>query len=296
MYVINTDKDSLSKITNALRRRKGVCENFAAIFNDIVSKCGIPCYEISGYTKQYGSIDKTGHTWCVVYTDKQWLFCDPTWDVGYNNQAKYFLIRPAAFIESHMPFDPLWQLLDHTVTHKEFYTGNNFSKKGKPYINFTDSLHAYLEMDEPGKLGSALNRMNQAGTPNELVRTRIVYIQMKLGIIRQDIIVKIYNAAAQDFNNANNILNDFIVYRNNKFIPSKTDIEMSTLLLPADDLVIKASQKITDLESIPDNFQYDPEELKSRIDALSARLKEQKDFLKKYLAAIPSERDKLFYK
>ena len=163
MYVINFNPDPQTRITAALRRRKGVCENFAAIFNDIAVKAGLQSYEVTGYTKQYGSIDKTAHTWCAVYLEGKWFFCDPTWDVGISGYAKYFLVPPLAFIESHMPFDPLWQLLDQPVSHKEFYQGYIRSKKDKTLINFVDSINAFTQMNELQQLESAAHRINQAG-------------------------------------------------------------------------------------------------------------------------------------
>ena len=52
MYQINSDKDPETKITAALRRRRGVCENYAAIFNEIAVKSGISSYTVSGYTRR----------------------------------------------------------------------------------------------------------------------------------------------------------------------------------------------------------------------------------------------------
>ena len=80
--LINSDINPEARITVALRRRKGVCENFAAIFNDICLKAGLTSFVVSGYTKQSGAVDKTGHSWCAVFINKNWYLCDPTWDEG----------------------------------------------------------------------------------------------------------------------------------------------------------------------------------------------------------------------
>lgn len=295
MYAINADKAPETKINAALRRRKGVCENFAAVFNDIVNKCYIHSYEVTGYTKQMGAIDKTGHTWCAVFFNSKWYLCDPTWDAGFDSYAKYFLIEPSAFIQSHMPFDPLWQLLDHIISHEEFYSGN-ISQKNKSYFNFSDSVNVYLKMNEQQQLQSTLYRIRQAGTPNELTRTRDTYINMKISILTQDKIMDLYNTAVRFFNNANDILNDFINYRNNSFKPLLPDSDIHAIISPADTLILQAYKEIAELERMPDNFQYDPGILKNRLDGLSHNLQEQKEFLKKYFTTAASEREKLFYK
>ena len=295
MYAINSGKDPETRITAALRRRKGVCENFAAIFNNIAVKCGIRSYEVAGYTKQLGSVDRTAHTWCVVHLGEQWLFCDPTWDIGFSGYAKYFLVSPSLFIKSHIPFDPLWQLLDHTVSHKEFYQGYIRPTKDKPVINFIDSVNAYTKLNELQQWESAVSRIDQSGIVNELVRTRLTWIKMQVSIIYQDKDMNNYNAAVSDLNNINTIFNDFIQYRNNRFLPHKNDKEIKAMLAPIDALLSSAFKKLDDLDKSPDNFQYDPGSLRNRLDAISKRLTEQKDFLKRYFERALSERDKLFY-
>ena len=295
MYVINSARNPEARITEALRRRKGVCENFAAIFNDIAVKCGIISYEVSGYTKQYGSVDKTAHTWCVVQLDKKWLFCDPTWDVGFSKNARYFLVTPAVFIGSHMPFDPLWQLLDHTVSHREFYTGNVDSKKDEPFLNFNDSVNAYLQLNELQQLESAANRIRRSGIANELVKTRLTWLQMEISIIYQEKDMNIYNAAVADLNKANIIFNEFVQYRNSRFIPLKPDLTIRSMLSPVDDLLWAAYKKLDLLDASAVNFQYDTGLLRDKLDHLTRRLREQKDFLKRYFDTAPAEREQLFY-
>ena len=296
VYVINLGKDPQARITEALRRRKGVCENFAAIFNDIAVKCGIRSIEVNGYTKQIGFVDRIAHTWCAVCIDGQWSFCDPTWDIDFSGYAKYFLVPPSLFIESHMPFDPLWQLLDHSVSHKEFYQGYTRSIKDKPLIHFTDSVNQYIQMNELEQLGSAERRINEAGIVNELVRTRLAWVQMQISIINQDKDMNLYNAAITELNKVSRIFNDFIQFRNNRFLPRKTDGDIKEMLVPIDSLLLSATNQLDELDKSPVNFQYDTGFLRNRLASLSKRIEEQKDFLKKYLANTIPEREKMFYK
>jgi len=127
--IINSGINPEAKINVALRRRKGVCENFAAIFNDICLRAGLTSFVINGYTKQSGTVDRAGHSWCAVFINKEWYLCDPTWDEGSGLNSKYFLVPPTEFIETHMPFDPLWQLLNYPISHGQFYGRNIFEKK-----------------------------------------------------------------------------------------------------------------------------------------------------------------------
>lgn len=295
MYAINSEKDPEARITVALRRGKGVCENYAAIFCDISLKCGIPCQVISGYTKQSGSIDKSGHSWCAVYLQDGWLFCDPTWDEGQAMNYRWFSIEPSIFIESHMPFDPLWQLLPYRISHKDFIDGRTSAKRDKPVISFRDSVQAYLQSNRLQQLESSIERLENAGIANELIRNRASYLRMQAGIIHEERDMKLYNAAVADFNQANNLVNEFIQFRNNRFIPARDEKNIMELFNEAGTLVDEANQKLFTLTASPTNYQYDPEVLKHRLATLSKQITDQMNFAKKYYSASITEREKLFF-
>ena len=47
------------KMTAILRRRKGVCDNYADLFASIVNKCGVKAVSITGYTKTNGFVNRS---------------------------------------------------------------------------------------------------------------------------------------------------------------------------------------------------------------------------------------------
>lgn len=79
MFAINFYEPKEDKITKPLKTRKGICENYAALFNDICSKSGIKSFVIEGYTKQNGFADYIPHAWCAAFIDISWFMFDPTW-------------------------------------------------------------------------------------------------------------------------------------------------------------------------------------------------------------------------
>ena len=296
MYVINSDRDTDERVSATLRRRKGVCENYAAVFNDIASKSGIASYIVSGYTRQLGTIDRSGHAWCAVYVDNEWFFCDPTWDQGGRLSARWFLVPPSQFIGSHFPFDPLWQLLDHPISYNEFSKGNFYPGKERKQYNFSDSINAYLQLDTLQQLEAAIFRIQQAGPANELMRNRLTYLKMKAAIIYEEKNMNLYNSAVTDLNHAGNIFNEFIQYRNNRFIPAKSDREIIAMLSPVDSILTVAGKKTDQIVISQTNSQYDPSLLKEQLKTFSGKVKDQKDFLKEYFLTPSPERGKLFYK
>jgi hypothetical protein len=272
MYVINWKKGREAIITEALRRRKGVCENYAAIFNDIAVRAGLTSFIVEGYTKQSGRIDRAGHTWCAVNLDGEWFLCDPTWDKDAGTNPNYFLAHPTSFIVSHIPFDPMWQLVNNPVSHDDFYYGITRSKKNKVFFNFRDSIKAFSQLSELKKLEATVARMNHPGHLNELLRNQIAYTNMLIAIAYEEQDMNLYNSAVADLNKAAAVFNNFVQYRNNRFNPAKTDAEINALLEPATAFIYSALQKTDGIGKVIINHQYDPAILRNRINSLGQRV------------------------
>ena len=296
MYNINWGVDEHTKAASTLRRRKGVCENFATVFTDIVSKCGIPAFTITGYTNESGFIKRTGHSWSAVQLNNEWLLCDPTWDAGSGNRINWFLISPAQFVETHMPFDPLWQLLPQPLSQNEFNRGNYYKKKDAPVWNVADSVDNFLQMDSLQQLKASSLRILQAGVENDMVKYWRHYIDMKIAIVYGDQDMNLYNGAVADLNKATAIFNAFVQYRNNRFFPGKPDAEINAMLHPINGLLADARKKIKHIGEMVENFQYDTGGLKERLDHLGGKTAEQQSFLQLYVSSAVANRDRLFYK
>ena len=292
--VINLGIDKEAKITTALRRRRGVCENYAAIFNDICVRSGITSFIVDGYTKQNGFVDKTGHSWCAVFIDNNWLLCDPTWDEGTGN-TKYFLVQPSVMIETHMPFDPLWQLLNYPVSHKQFYDGNIFADKNLPHINYADSVAAYIKMDSLQRLRATAFRIEQSGLYNNMVKNRHDQTKMNIEILREDKDVDLYNSAVANLNNATIIYNNFITYRNKQFTPVITDNALQALLDGIDTKLLAAHKKLDEIAKTEATYKFSTEAVRDRLHALALRVKEQQGFLTIYFNTAIANRASLFY-
>ncbi len=293
---INLGVNQEAKITEAFRRRKGVCENFAAIFNDICKKSGIVSFVIDGYTKQLGHVDKVGHNWCAVFIDGQWHLSDPTWASSSGSKAKYFLVNPSEFIESHMPFDPLWQCLNFPVTHQQFHNGNTYPKKGQSYFNYADSISAFLKLDSMQQFKASAARLQQSGLYNDLARNRNNYLKMHIEMINQDKDVDLYNTAIAELNDATAAYNNFVLYRNNLFTPLKSDPELLAMLNGLDKKLVSALKKVDEIERSPATFTFSAEALRNKLDLMLVRINAQLDFLARYLATNSTERNSLFYK
>ena len=290
MYNINWATDLETKAAATLRRRKGVCENYASIFTDIILKCSIPSYVVTGYTNQAGFGKNTGHSWSAVFLDNKWLLCDPTWDVGIGNRTNYFLISPETFIDSHTPFDPLWQLLPPSYSNRNLKVDNN------SYQEVNAEVQSFLQLDSLQQLEASSQRMLQLNKQTEQQKNWRSYVKMQIAIVHGEEDMNLYNAAVADLNNANKIFNNFVLYRNNQFVPYKSEVEVNAMLEPVYGLLVFAKTKLNKIRKVVENDQYNTELIQQKISSLTQRVKEQKDFLKSYFANTLADRGKLFYK
>jgi hypothetical protein len=234
---------------------------------------------VTGYTNIVANKYWNGHGWVAVQADGEWFFCDPTWDAGMNNY-NYFLVPPAELIQTHIPFDPLWQLLEHPVSHKDFQRGYYHSKKGTAFFNYKDSVIAYLQSDTLQQMQAAARRMEEAGFDNEDVKTWYEYNQMKVHIVLQEENMQLFNEAVADLNKAKKIYNELVQYRNNNFSPAKTQAEIKAMFSSMEKLLAAANKKAAGIGKKSENYQYDAEGLKESLDALLKKVKAQEIFFK----------------
>jgi len=291
MYNIRYNEDDLIKISRTLLTRKGVCENYSALFIDICAKVGLKSFQISGYTKQNGVVANLTHAWCAARIDGNWYLFDPTWGSGYLSNGKYvrkiddayFMAKPSSMIGSHMPFDYLWQFLNYPITHQEFIDGKISSGKSRPYFSFKDSIQAYENQDEIGRLISSADRIEKSGVRNVHVFNRFREIKQQIETVRHNEIVAIYNSAVSDCNEGVNSLNAFINFRNKQFTPQKTDLEIRSMIDIAFELLNKSKLKIDQIQSDDLEMSNLVQSLRRSIEDTLSQLKDQQNWLSEYL-------------
>jgi len=197
-YDTDLDQDSLTGLVlpeTVLQKRTAVCSGYARLYKSLSDELGLTVVEIDGFVK--GSNYTPGdsfkgpynHSWITVLIDSCWQFLDPTWGSGYINEKGeyvhefndyYFLIPPEELIYSHFPASMEWQLLDNTVTLREFenmvflkdvFFKNNLKLKSHVTgtIRAGDNVHIELEVPVDIQLLSALVKDGQL-LPEKLIK------------------------------------------------------------------------------------------------------------------------------
>jgi hypothetical protein len=115
--------------TTVLQRRMGVCEGYSRLFQALAEAAGLEAVVIAGEAKYGNSTLRERHAWNAVKLNGKWELLDCTWGAGFQDPGGqfvkgrpdfYFLTPPTIMLESHLPDDTTWQLLDAPITKDEF--------------------------------------------------------------------------------------------------------------------------------------------------------------------------------
>ena len=303
MFAINFYETKENKISKTLNTRKGICENYAALFTEIAGGCGIKSFVIEGYTKQNGFADYIPHAWSAANVDGTWFMFDPTWGSGYINGGKfykkinneYFKTPPSTLIKSHIPFDYLFQLVNYPVTNQEFYEGKIIQNKTKLLFNYVDSLDFYKKQNPVERMVSAAYRIEKNGIKNAMIFDRLQHIKVELENDRITTSTNLYNLAASYYNDAARNLNAFIQYRNKQFNPLKTDTEIQEMINIPIKNIEEANANLTQIKNVDSKTTMLINGLKASQDDITVNIKEQQDWLQLYLSRNKSKRKAMFF-
>jgi hypothetical protein len=291
IFSYNYDDTPSEVSERILKTRTGVCMQYAYLFHEIASKTGINSYVIQGYTQQHGHVDFLPHVWCAVYNNAAWYLVDPTWGSGYVSNGKfvkqinnfYFMTQPKDMIRSHMPFDPLWQFLYFPVTNQEFFKRDYHIETNRPFFNYWDTLNTYEHESELERTISSARRIEQNGVKNAFIAAKLRVLQGKIGDYRYQTEAENYNNAVEVFNDGINVLNRFIVLRNNQFESDWDSLQLTQILDSAEyffTTALEALQKMTDPE---EGLASSMIRLNKAIRNMEAALNDQRSFLRGYL-------------
>jgi hypothetical protein len=304
MFAVNFYQSTDEIIEEALSNRKGVCQHFAELYSAIANQSGIKTYVITGYTRQNGFVDYLPHAWCASLIDSVWYLFDPTWGSGYIYNSRFirkinndfFKALPEKLIASHMPFDPLWQMVNYPVTAQEFYEGRTAMNRSKPYFSYRDTLEMYELDSKIARLTSSGRRIAQNGVRNSLVSDRLQHIRREINYYYDSVRVETYNSAVYHYNDGVNHLNRFIDYRNRQFTPKKEEPEIREMINIAEWSLVNARLKLQEIKNPGSATEAAILQLNRSIDEAMLNLNEQRMFVDKYFRTGKMLRKSLFYK
>lgn len=312
MYNPDYYKDTLDAALKTLKNKVGVCQGYANLYYLVCKEAGIPVYLIGGYTKSYNKIDNASHAWIAVQVDSTWYLTDPTWGAGVLNNNKfvrkpvdsYFLVPASTFVQTHMPFDPLWQLLEHPYRHDEFQEKYLKPVTGRAVFNYKDSLVAYDRMkDDLLKYQLVINRIAANGITNQMISHELMYYKNLVRYIAENRKVAAANRAIDDFNRSSNqynravnLFNEYVQFKNNQFRPSKPDGEIKEMVNAIGRKLADSRKGLAGLDRSEGAIRGNLTELEESLGSLEKKVTEEQAFVDKYIRTGKMFRKSLFYK
>lgn len=173
----------------AIKRRKGICEHYAELLHQLLLHHGYDSHLVSGYLKEDERINtEFGHTWNAVRLDSGWYLMDVTWASGYVEDMKFYkkydptwyLVQPEKMLETHFPYDPLWQLIDYPISHEAIKKGDFNQGQYEEKIDFDEVIASEKEMNDAQVTERVIQRIKTSGVTNRLIQNRLKFLELEL--------------------------------------------------------------------------------------------------------------------
>ena len=294
MYLLEYERAPAVVVQETLDKRLGVCRHYAELYAAVANQAGVLTYVVPGYTSLLASV---GHAWCVSRINGKWQLLDPTWAAGQvTNQRfvpqlnnEYYCPSPRAFLELHMPFDPLWQLLAAPRTPQQFQQGLVPPAPAIPFA-FADSIALYAQQTPKQRLHATNRRIAQNG-----IRNGHIYTYLANNRSREDNLhIDAYNEATNEYNEGVKLLNTFVEFYNRQFQPRRPDEELRGLLPPIAAHFAQARQLTATVRSSNPALLASIAEFEVTLKAAEAKLQQAQTFMDRYLTTGKLLRPTLF--
>lgn len=295
---------SPEKVQSALSTKKGVCMHYAEVFKALALACNIPTELVSGYTKQYGKISTQTHQWCAAKLNGKWELYDPTWGAGVvvENQYQekfdsyYFRTNPADLIQSHYPFEYLWQLVANPLSPEQFKRNEVGSQGNKITCNPAVEIESYLALSEVEKSKTTLNHLQTMGSSNGMLRTEEAFLKREISYFGLNSTSDKLSQLVDDFNASISAYNKIVVFRNAQFKPAISDEELvASVQLPYNNFT-QAYASLLALKEVDRALVGEVNGLKKSFASTKKAWEVQLAFVQMYVATASADREQLFYK
>ncbi|WP_284653726.1 transglutaminase domain-containing protein [Flavobacterium terrisoli] len=292
MFEPNQLDSPQEKIDKTLKSKQGVCIHYAEVFKDIANKLNIKTIIISGYTKQLGQVAPISHAWCASKIDGSWFLFDPTWGAGYVEKQKFvkkmnnahFKVEPKKMINTHMPFDYLWQFLNSPWTNQEFYDGKEAVGKAKNNFDYLAEIEKYDKLSDGEKAFQAAARVEKNGFKNPLILQYHTYLKNQFTALTQNKNIEKLNDVVAEYNEAVSYLNDFIFYKQRNFKPAISDEELKNMMKTIKEKFKKCNDDVYKVGSVGSQNSAMVSGLKRNISQSLLEVEKQEAFLNDYLS------------
>ena len=144
----------------AFKKRKGVCQGYAELFQMLAKAANLDSIMVTGIGYGGPNVGRGGHAWNLVHLPDRDLLLDSCWGAGtvsgkhftYNFAPQWFDTHPAAFAFRHYPDDPKNACIYPLMSKKEFNKLPWLQPEGYFPYGKSDPVYSYKRLyckDEP---------------------------------------------------------------------------------------------------------------------------------------------------
>lgn len=293
-FISDYDADSAANVV--IKKRKAVCSGYAELFSKTCRKLGFEAFTVTGYTMLNGEVDDAGHAWNAVKTaEGKWYLFDPMWGAGMLSKGKfnkkatttYCLVEPALFLKTHMPFDPVWQLVSHPIKAEAFLKSEDPATKGV-ICSYNDTIKREDPLLRSEQLTALCRRLKWAGDVNKCTSAMIENVNQQLPLLKKREKnaleyrnVTQFNGVADKVNKAIEFHTKFTSLKKNFRSKGVTAFQMKAMMDSCSANIAAARQLLVNLNFEKEDQQKQKLGLEKTVNDLQKQVEVQNAFLKK---------------
>lgn len=309
---VSSYRDSAAAMLKTLQTRKGLCTDYAVLYAHVCREAGISAIVVTGYALQHDIMIPTGsHDWVVVKNGSQWTITDPTWGAGAVDNGRFvqrtnwtwFQASPQIAVKTHMPYDPMWQMLSFPLRHDELGSMAFAAAAKRPVFAYNDSLHAWFRQSRLERLQEASARIRRfGGATNPFIMTELDWMDQSIRVLAGNQEIEARNRRVDQFNAVNReyteivkLYNEYAGFKNRQFMPEVKDAALKQMIDGIAGRLNVAEQSLAGLKAADEEWKQNFEELQGAISSMKERVAQERFFVGKYLKTEKGKRKELFY-
>lgn len=308
----NSYRDSAAAIQRTLRTRKGLCTDYAVLYAQVCREAGINAIVVTGYGLQNDIMIPTGsHDWVLIKNGTQWTITDPTWGAGGVDNGRFipkinwtwFQALPQLAVKTHMPYDPMWQMLSFPLRHDELNSQGFAAANRRPVFGFSDSLNAWFRQSRLERLQHASARIRQfGGAANPFIMSELDWMDQTIKVLASNQEIEARNRRVDQFNEVNRdytevvkLYNEYVAFKNKQFMPEMKDDALKKMIDGIAGRLAVAEKSLSGLHIQDDTIKHNMDELLQAITDMKGKVSGEQVFVNKYIKTEKGKRRELFY-
>jgi hypothetical protein len=151
-------------------------------------------------------------------------------------------------------------------------------------------------MSDLDKARTSLIRMEKNGVKNKLIQEMVFFKKSEIDALQNNEAMERLNAINDDYNQAIILFNDFIYYRNNRFMPILPDEAIKAMIETPKQKIMDCQNRIYTIGKYNDSNVANVKSLKNAIIDILKQIEIHEKFVNDYLSKSKSGRKAMFNK